>query len=153
MKNTGFAALEAEVFCLATEQEHQGHGGLNFLVGPGQHASPLTVSFQCPCYPCSLLRLPNWNSTFKGAFRKLHLSSGNRAETCPQCGWRTSYSLPGLSLLSSFPMIMSNMRLNFLFHSYYLALASFKWYFLPKLDANCLFSSTAAHFDLCAICV
>jgi len=55
MKNMGFAALEADVVCLATEQEHKGHGGLNFLVGPGQRASPLTAPFRCPFSPCSLL--------------------------------------------------------------------------------------------------
>lgn len=56
MKNMGFVALEVEVGCLATEQEHQGRGGFNFLVGPGPRftsdgvfvVSMLSVFSDCP---------------------------------------------------------------------------------------------------------
>lgn len=75
MKNVGFVALEVEVGCLATEQEHQGRGGFTFLVGPG----PCFTSDHV--YVIHILWLPNWNGNFKGSFKKFCLSSGKKEDT------------------------------------------------------------------------
>lgn len=72
MKNVGFVALEAEVGCLATEQEHQGRGRFTFLVAPGPRFTSDHV------YVIHILWLPNWNANFKGGFKKLCLSSGKK---------------------------------------------------------------------------